>query len=84
MEASSERHAVRVITRTAAKSAIFASVLPDVKLGSRRQTLGIMTPDATERTSLEKHGGSDSVAVVLRELFYVKDSTFYHRIPFFR
>ena len=84
MQTSPERLAIRMSARAAAKSAILAPVLTDVKLGQVGKPLGIVAPDATQRTAFEKDRSPHSVAVVLREFFYVKDSTFYHGIPFFR
>jgi hypothetical protein len=57
-------------------------------------TLGVVTPQARERTALEKHSGSDARTVVYAKFLYIKNHSLSHfknpltfgvfNIPFYR
>ena len=68
--------AVVMRTRTAADTAMIAHRLSDCQCRTGIHALGIMAPDAGQRTAFEKHGRPHARTVMDGEFLYVKDHAF--------
>ena len=67
--------AVGMLAGLAAKPTSLATRSIYPKLGSWRKTFGVMTPDATQRTSLEKDRGANPLAVPDGKFLNVKNQS---------
>jgi hypothetical protein len=59
-----------------ARAAADAAVFPQHQLGRHDLALGVVTPPAAQRTSLEENGGPNPRPIVDGELFDVEDDAF--------
>ena len=72
MKASAKGLTVLVRAFASAKSAARTVVLRYVELLFGQKSLGVMTPDASERTSLEKNGSPYTASVVYGKLLDIE------------
>ena len=75
MQAPAETATFRMCARFSANTAAGAAVLLDIKLTRGLKPLGIVAPNATKRTALEKDRRSDAAPVIQREFLDIEDNS---------
>ena len=80
VQTSPKRLAIGMVARQAAKSAIAAARGVCPKLGRWQESLGVVTPRATQRTPLEKDSGANSLAVANGKFLYIKNQTVHIKV----